>query len=56
VFHGYDANDNGKPKLRIEKLDWINGWPVVARQRNNWDVYSKDWNVLWKNKTAGVFN
>ena len=35
VFHGYDANDNGKPKLRIEKLDWINGWPVVARQRNN---------------------
>jgi arabinan endo-1,5-alpha-L-arabinosidase len=35
VFHGYDANDNGKPKLRIEKLNWINGWPVVARQRNN---------------------
>ena len=32
VFHGYDANDNGKSKLRIEKLNWINGWPVVARQ------------------------
>jgi len=32
VFHGYDANDNGKSKLRIEKLNWINGWPVVAGQ------------------------
>ncbi|MEP7320169.1 MAG: arabinan endo-1,5-alpha-L-arabinosidase [Panacibacter sp.] len=31
VFHGYDANDNGKPKLRIEKLKWINGWPVAAQ-------------------------
>jgi len=30
VFHGYDAGDKGKPKLRIEKLKWINGWPVVA--------------------------
>lgn len=29
VFHAYDANDNGKSKLRIEKLDWVNGWPVV---------------------------
>ena len=35
VFHGYDAHDNGKPKLRIEKLNWINGWPVVFSQRNN---------------------
>ena len=35
VFHGYDANDNGKPKLRIEKLNWFNGWPFIARQRNN---------------------
>jgi arabinan endo-1,5-alpha-L-arabinosidase len=32
VFHGYDANDHGKSKLRIEKLNWFNGWPVVARQ------------------------
>lgn len=30
VFHGYDAADNGKPKLRIEKLSWNNkGWPNV---------------------------
>lgn len=29
VFHGYDAHDNGKPKLRIEELTWINDWPVV---------------------------
>jgi arabinan endo-1,5-alpha-L-arabinosidase len=35
VFHGYDANDNGKPKLRIEKLNWVNGWPSISRQRNN---------------------
>lgn len=29
IFHGYDAADNGKPKLRIEKLQWVDGWPVV---------------------------
>lgn len=28
VFHAYDANDKGRPKLRIKKLDWENGWPV----------------------------
>ena len=33
VFHGYDAADGGKPKLRIEKLSWnAAGWPVVASQ------------------------
>lgn len=32
VFHGYDANDNGKPKLRIEKISWYNGWPFVTQQ------------------------
>ncbi len=32
VFHGYDAQDNGKSKLRIEKLLWINGWPVVQQR------------------------
>ncbi len=31
VFHGYDAADQGRPKLRIEKLSWDNaGWPSVA--------------------------
>jgi len=29
VFHGYDAADNGRSKLRIEKLQWEDGWPVV---------------------------
>jgi len=32
VFHAYDANDNGKPKLRIEKISWVNDWPVVRRR------------------------
>ena len=32
VFHGYDARDEGKSKLKIEKLDWDkNGWPVVRK-------------------------
>ena len=32
VFHAYDANDNGKPKLRIEKLDWNKeGWPFIIQ-------------------------
>jgi arabinan endo-1,5-alpha-L-arabinosidase len=31
IFHGYDAADNGKSKLRIEKLTWDNeAWPVVV--------------------------
>lgn len=30
VFHGYDANDEGKPKLLIKKLEWDNeGWPIA---------------------------
>lgn len=30
IFHGYDANDEGKPKLLIRKLEWDNeGWPTV---------------------------
>jgi arabinan endo-1,5-alpha-L-arabinosidase len=29
IFHGYDAQDKGISKLRIEKLDWNKGWPVV---------------------------
>jgi len=31
VFHGYDAEDGGKPKLRMEKLEWNTaGWPQVG--------------------------
>lgn len=30
VFHGYDASDNGKPKLLIREMKWDSeGWPVV---------------------------
>lgn len=30
VFHGYDASEEGKPKLRIKELAWDEqGWPVV---------------------------
>ena len=29
IFHGYDAADRGISKLRIEKLEWHKGWPVV---------------------------
>lgn len=32
VFHGYDAHDNGKPKLRIEELSWVDDWPSVAKK------------------------
>jgi arabinan endo-1,5-alpha-L-arabinosidase len=32
VYHGYDANDNGRPKLLIKKLNWDSeGWPVVIK-------------------------
>ena len=27
IFHGYDAANKGKSKLRIEKIIWQNGWP-----------------------------
>jgi arabinan endo-1,5-alpha-L-arabinosidase len=34
VFHGYDAANGGRSKLRIEKISWINGWPVLRRREN----------------------
>jgi arabinan endo-1,5-alpha-L-arabinosidase len=30
IFHGYDARDQGRPKLRIETLRWDDRWPRVA--------------------------
>ena len=27
IFHGYDAHDKGRPKLRMERLVWKDGWP-----------------------------
>jgi arabinan endo-1,5-alpha-L-arabinosidase len=32
VFHGYDAADNGRSKLLIKTLKWIDGWPVVHEE------------------------
>jgi len=32
IFHGYDAHDRGISKLRIEKLNWVKGWPEVDKQ------------------------
>lgn len=31
VLHAYDASDNGRPKLKIEMMQWDEeGWPVVT--------------------------
>ncbi|MBN2519066.1 MAG: arabinan endo-1,5-alpha-L-arabinosidase [Bacteroidales bacterium] len=33
IFHGYDSEENGKPKLRIEKLSWdAAGWPIIIKE------------------------
>jgi arabinan endo-1,5-alpha-L-arabinosidase len=29
IYHGYDAKDNGRPKLIVHTLSWEGGWPVV---------------------------
>ncbi|TJZ61058.1 arabinan endo-1,5-alpha-L-arabinosidase [Sphingobacterium olei] len=32
VFHGYDAKDEGRAKLRIEKITWDNaGWAQIKK-------------------------
>jgi arabinan endo-1,5-alpha-L-arabinosidase len=28
-MHGYDASDNGKPKLIVKEITWVAGWPTV---------------------------
>jgi len=30
IFHGYDARDKGRSKLRMEKITWDEGWPVIV--------------------------
>lgn len=35
VFHGYDAADNGRSKLIINKVDWQKGWPVIGKGARN---------------------
>ncbi|GGM75026.1 extracellular endo-alpha-(1-_5)-L-arabinanase 1 [Dyadobacter beijingensis] len=29
IFHGYDAKDKGRSRLRVEQLDWQDAWPVL---------------------------
>lgn len=29
IFHGYEVKSRGIPRLRMEKLRWVNNWPVV---------------------------
>jgi len=29
VFHAYDLKDQGKSKLRVREIHWIDGWPEV---------------------------
>lgn len=31
VYHAYDAEDFGTSKLRIERLQWQDGWPILSR-------------------------
>ena len=30
VYHAYDAENNGRHTLRINRLDWRGGWPVAV--------------------------
>ena len=30
VYHAYDAQNNGRPTLRVNRLDWRDGWPVAV--------------------------
>ena len=30
VYHAYDAQNGGRPTLRINRLDWRDGWPVAV--------------------------
>lgn len=34
IFHGYDAADRGRSKLRMEKLGWVDDWPVITNQEH----------------------
>ena len=29
IYHAYDAEDGGKPKLRTARIEWRDGWPWV---------------------------
>ena len=29
VFHAYDLKDRGRPKLRVRKIHWQDGWPEI---------------------------
>jgi arabinan endo-1,5-alpha-L-arabinosidase len=31
--HGYDASDEGKPKLIVKELKWVDGWPEIKEMK-----------------------
>ncbi len=34
IFHGYDAHDEGKPKLIIKEMQWDpNAWPIITKYK-----------------------
>src|SRR5699024_598524 len=30
IFHGYDKSDEGKAKLIIREIQWVDGWPQIS--------------------------
>lgn len=34
VYHAYDAQHDGRPTLRIDRLEWQDGWPVIPDHRS----------------------
>ncbi|MCL6443955.1 MAG: arabinan endo-1,5-alpha-L-arabinosidase [Alicyclobacillus sp.] len=39
VYHFYDADDNGNPKLQIRQVSWVNGWPRLGPILIKWPYY-----------------
>jgi hypothetical protein len=31
-FHYYDGQNEGKPRLAVRELNWIDNWPVVTKK------------------------
>lgn len=46
TYHFYDGEDEGKPKLGMTELEWINGWPVVQHATN--------YDLLWEKRSMAL--